>query len=1022
MKSFFFSLSIFLHANHHMHIFLALSIIWFGSNKTMALALGNQTDHLALLKFKESISNDPNGALDSWNSSIHFCNWHGITCSLKHQRVTEMNISGHDLHGSLSPYVGNLSFLRSLNLGNNCFFEKIPHELGRLFRLQQLSLPNNSFIGEIPTNLTNLHNLKGLDLGGNHLIGKIPIEIGFLWKLQTLKIVENNLTGEVPPFLGNLSSLTTFYVGFNNLEGVIPQEVCRLKHLTKLSVVDNNLSGTLSSCVYNMSFLTIISASLNNFNGSLCSNLFHTLPSLQRFAISTNQISGLIPTSVANASTLTHFDISQNHFFGQVPSLGKLQNLYWLDLYLNNLGDNSTKDLEFLKPLTNFSKLSTLGISFNNFGGSLPSYIGNLTTQLSRLYLGGNQIFGQIPLEIGNLINLILLTMESSHFEGKIPSTIGKFQKIQVLDLRGNRLSGEIPASIGNLSQMYHLGLGKNMLEGNIPSNIGKCKSLQMLYLSENNLTGVIPSEVFSLSSLTVGLFLSQNLLCGKLPDEVGHLQNIEQIDVSENHLTGEIPGTLGECISLEYILLMGNSFNGSIPSSFASLKGLRYLDLSRNRLSGSIPKFLQNISFLEYFNVSFNMLEGEVPSEGVFRNSSALGVTQNKNLCGGILELHLPPCHTKHNNFKEIVVIVSGISFLLIMIFIITIYWMRRIDKTKKFDSQINDQMVPISYKKLHNATNGFSTSNLIGLGNFGSVYKGKLESVDGFVAIKVLNLNKTGAQKSFIAECTALKNIRHRNLVKILTCCSSIDYKGNEFKALIFEYMSNGNLESWLHPTTEIPDQPKSLTLEQRLNIIIDVASAFCYLHYECEQPVVHCDLKPANVLLNDSLLARVSDFGLARLLPSVGISLMQSSTIGIKGTVGYAPLEYGMGSEVSIEGDMYSFGILILEMLTGRRPTDEMFKDDHNLHNYVKHSIPNHLFHIVDQSILDLPIELDHNTDNGNLGGIIHPNLEKCLLAIFSIALSCSVESPKERMNMVDVIRELNIIKSFFPTEAQ
>ncbi|PNX59320.1 kinase-like protein, partial [Trifolium pratense] len=167
----------------------------------MALALGNQTDHLALLKFKESISNDPNGALDSWNSSIHFCNWHGITCSLKHQRVTEMNISGHDLHGSLSPYVGNLSFLRSLNLGNNCFFEKIPHELGRLFRLQQLSLPNNSFIGEIPTNLTNLHNLKGLDLGGNHLIGKIPIEIGFLWKLQTLKIVENNLTGEVPPFL-----------------------------------------------------------------------------------------------------------------------------------------------------------------------------------------------------------------------------------------------------------------------------------------------------------------------------------------------------------------------------------------------------------------------------------------------------------------------------------------------------------------------------------------------------------------------------------------------------------------------------------------------------------------------------------------------------------------------------------------------------------------------------------------------------------------------------------------------------
>jgi serine/threonine protein kinase len=121
-----------------------------------------------------------------------------------------------------------------------------------------------------------------------------------------------------------------------------------------------------------------------------------------------------------------------------------------------------------------------------------------------------------------------------------------------------------------------------------------------------------------------------------------------------------------------------------------------------------------------------------------------------------------------------------------------------------------------------------------------------------------------------------------------------------------------------------------------------------------------------------------------------------------------------EYGMGSEVSIEGDVYSFGILILEMLTGRRPTDEMFNDDHNLHNYVKHSIPNHLFKIVDGSILQ--IELEHNAHNGNPCSI-HPNIEKCLLSIFRIALSCSVESPKERMCMVDVIRELNIIKSFF-----
>jgi len=333
-------------------------------------------------------------------------------------------------------------------------------------------------------------------------------------------------------------------------------------------------------------------------------------------------------------------------------------------------------------------------------------------------------------------------------------------------------------------------------------------------------------------------------------------------------------------------------------------------LDLSENQLSGSIPKVLQNISSIEYFNASFNMLEGEVPTKGIFRNASAITVIGNNKLCGGILEFHLPPCSkpAKHHNFKLIVGICSVVSLLFIMISLLTIYWKRRTIQNASLDSPINDQMVKVSYQNLHQATNGFSTSNLIGSGYFGSVYKGTLESVGGDVAIKVLDLKKKGVHKSFITECNALKNIRHRNLVKILTCCSSTDYKGSEFKALIFEYLRNGNLESWLHPTPEITDQHKSLTLEERLNIITDVASAFCYLHYECEQPVIHCDLKPANILLNDFMVAQVSDFGLAKLLSSVGVSLMQSSTIGIKGTVGYAPP--GSSDAVLLSCQIYEF----------------------------------------------------------------------------------------------------------------
>ncbi|XP_026390617.1 probable LRR receptor-like serine/threonine-protein kinase At3g47570 [Papaver somniferum] len=218
------------------------------------------------------------------------------------------------------------------------------------------------------------------------------------------------------------------------------------------------------------------------------------------------------------------------------------------------------------------------------------------------------------------------------------------------------------------------------------------------------------------------------------------------------------------------------------------------------------------------------------------------------------------------------------------------------------------------VSYKELLKATDGFSAENLVGVGSYGSVYKGSLilkQETTTTVAVKVLDLKRRGASKSFMAECEAIRCIRHRNLVKILTSCSTTDYKGNEFKDLVSEFMPNGNLENWLHPTANDEQLQRSarrsLSFMERLNVAIDVASALGYLHHHCGTPIVHCDLKPSNVLLDNDLNGHVGDFGLAKFLGEVVINFNSeqqnnSTSVGIRGSISYAAPEYGMGREVS------------------------------------------------------------------------------------------------------------------------
>ncbi|XP_024032010.1 probable LRR receptor-like serine/threonine-protein kinase At3g47570, partial [Morus notabilis] len=513
---------------------------------------------------------------------------------------------------------------------------------------------------------------------------------------------------------------------------------------------------------------------------------------------------------------------------------------------------------------------------------------------------------------------------------------------------------------------------------------------------------------------------LSKNSFTGSLPEEVGNLESVSALDLSENNLTGEIPKTIEGCESLESLSLSGNSFQGTLPSTLASLRGLQYLDLSRNNFTGPIPKDLEKLTALLSLDLSFNDLDGEVPRTGVFQNISAISIAGNNKLCGGVPELQLPACPIKESkrrkiNGRKLTITTVCVGVVLLLFSVLAIYYRRRIRKLSPTLSTI-DFLSKVSYRSLYEATSGFSPSMLIGTGSFGSVYKGILGQEENPVAIKVLNLQQKGASKSFIAECNALRNIRHRNLVKILTCCSGMDYNGNEFKALIFQYMSNGSLERWLNPVTSNDEtRSMSLSLTQRLNIVIDVASAVCYLHHHCDQPIVHCDLKPSNMLLDEEMIAHVSDFGIARLISDdIGSSEGQTSTIGIKGTIGYAPPEYAMGGEPSREGDVYSYGILILELFTGRRPTDEMFKDNFNLHNFVKMELPEKVVQVVDPTLL--PQEVKETTSRRGREEERNRN-KKCLVSILDIGIACSEDSPNERMNMEDVIMKLQRIRNAF-----
>ncbi|CAL5051481.1 unnamed protein product [Urochloa decumbens] len=941
-------------------------------------------DRSALLAFLSNVSADPGGALADWGRSPEFCNWTGVTCGPGRRRVTQLVLSSKGLSGVISPALGRLSFLTVLDLSSNAFAGAIPPELGALPMLTQLSLTNNLLEGAIPAGIGFLQRLYYLDLSGNRLAGGIP-ETLFCncSSLQYLDLANNSLAGDIP------------YSG-----------ECRL-------------------------------------------------PSLRFLLLWSNSLSGEIPPALANSPILEWVDFESNYLSGELPSqvFDRLPRLQFLYLSYNNLSSHggNTDLAPFFRSLSNCTRLQELELAGNNLGGRLPPGAGEFPRGLRQLHLEDNAISGSIPPNISVLVNLTYLNLSNnllngsippelsrmrrlerlylSHnlLSGEIPSTLGNIPHLGLVDLSGNRLAGPIPDTFSNLTQLRRLMLHHNALSGVIPPSLGDCLNLEILDLSHNALQGPIPAHVAALSSLKLYLNLSSNHLEGNLPLELSKMDMILALDLSSNALAGAIPSQLGGCVALEYLNLSGNALVGALPRPLAALPFLRVLDVSRNALSGTLPDTLQVSTSLRVADFSYNNFSGVVPYAGVLANLSPAAFRGNPGLCGYVPGIAMCESINRARRRRRplvpaVVGIVAAVSLMLAAVGCRGMATARakRLGRrsTRLVDmeaEEVEREHPRISYRELAEATGGFVQEGLIGAGRFGRVYQGTLRGGTR-VAVKVLDAKGGGGgevSRSFKRECEVLRRTRHKNLVRVITTCSTAG-----FNALVLPLMPNGSLDALLYPPHGGGGNGSGgaggggrLDFAQIMGVASDVAEGMAYLHHYAPVRVVHCDLKPSNVLLDEGMRAVISDFGIARLVAGAGeagsagdeSAPCNSITGLLQGSVGYIAPEYGLGGHPSTQGDVYSFGVMLLELITGKRPTDVIFHEGLTLHDWVRRHYPH-----------DVAAVLAHAPWRARPLPQSPAAAEVAVVELIELGLVCTQHSPALRPTMADVCHEITLLR--------
>ncbi|XLR17215.1 hypothetical protein S83_045153 [Arachis hypogaea] len=579
---------------------------------------------------------------------------------------------------------------------------------------------------------------------------------------------------------------------------------------------------------------------------------------------------------------------------------------------------------------------------------------------------------------------------------------------LSYLDLHDNKLNGSIPRSMGKLSKLLMLDLSHNHLTGSIPSDvIAHFKDMQMyLNLSYNNFAGSVPDELGMLQ-MVQAIDISNNNLSGVIPERISGCRNLFNLDFSGNKISGPIPAeAFSHMDLLENLNLSRNHLDGKIPEVLAQLEHLISIDLSQNNLKGTIPQGFANLSKLMHLNLSFNQLEGPVPMTGIFAHINASDMKGNQDLCGAKF---LRPCKEGNNHAlskRSIAIIAALGSLAILLLLVLVILILNRGNKLynskqkENGENQEPDYRTALALKRfspreLENATGLFSTDNIIGASNLSTVYKGQLEQGQ-IVAVKRLNLHQfyANTDKIFKTEASTLSQLRHRNLVKVL----GYAWESGKLKALVLEYMENGNLDTIIHDKSV--DQSR-WTLSERIRVLISIASGLDYLHSGYDFPIVHCDLKPSNILLDRDWEAHVSDFGTARIL---GLHLQDGNTLSssaaLQGTIGYLAPEIAYIRKVTPKVDVFGFGIIVMEFLTKRRPTGLSEEDDGlpvSLPEAVEKAVANGMKELI--NIVDPMLAMDDTKGHVD-----------ALVGLFKLSLCCTLSNPEDRPNMNEVLSTL------------